>query len=291
MNVPIYQGVSQIAHNYDAFIVGIRGVIIGQDNNYDAALAALKELKNIGKKVILLTNSSSRADLLKDVLNNLQITPELYSGILSAGEILHFEFKNKTEACFSDIGNNYYLLGTAKDMAIFDNLSYERVMDVKLADFILVCGPAEEFEDVDTYVSFLNTCVDKNLPMIACGHDRISIAKGKIVIGAGSIATQYQKLGGKVIFRGKPDKKVFLYCCQGFENVPVNRIAVIGDSFDADICGANNANLDSFLIVNGIHARELGANLNSILPDAERINDLSRISGVFPKGAMHAFCW
>ncbi len=67
------------------------------------------------------------------------------------------------------------------------------------------------------------------------------------------------------------------------------KIAVIGDSFDTDILGASNAGLDSFLIISGIHYRELGAGFNSLFPDAERINDLARINGVFPKGAMEYF--
>lgn len=290
MNVPTYQGVSQIAHNYEAFIIGLRGVIVG-NNNIDNAKNVLEELRRNNKKVILLTNSAGRSGLLEQSLIVQGVDRASYLGILSAGEILHFEFKNKTNEEFNSLGYNYFLMGPNSDPEIFEGLHYERVRDVTLADFILVTGPAFEFEDVDTYVAFLNACLERNLPMVACGHDRISMNANKIIIGAGSIANQYQKLGGRVIFRGKPDKDVFLYCREAFPDTPLDKIAVIGDSFDTDIVGANNVNMDAFLITNGIHARELGVNANSIFPDAERINDLARINGAFPKGALEAFVW
>lgn len=289
MNVPIYQGISQIINNYDAFIIGIRGVIVGKDLEISKAKNVLEILRANNKKVILLTNSSCRTAFLKNALEAQGISKDLFLGILSAGELLHFEFKNKTNPLFNSLGNKYFLLGQDKDENVFENLPFDRVNDINSADFIFVCGASDEFPDADAYVSLFNHAVSLNLPMISCGYDRISILGGKIVLGAGAIASQYQKLGGNVIFRGKPDVDVFEYCCEGFDNLSKEKIAVIGDSFDTDILGASNSGLDSFLIISGIHYRELGAGFNSLFPDAERINDLARINGVFPKGAMEYF--
>ena len=70
---------------------------------------------------------------------------------------------------------------------------------------------------------------------------------------AGSVAMVFEKMGGNVIYFGKPYPEVYN---QSFKNEG-KKILSIGDNLNTDIKGANLLNYDSLLISNGIHKNEI----------------------------------
>ena len=68
---------------------------------------------------------------------------------------------------------------------------------------------------------------------------------------AGSIAAIFEKLGGKVIYVGKPYPEIYNFCIKKDET-----ILAIGDNIRTDIKGANNMKFDSLFITTGIHKDE-----------------------------------
>ena len=70
---------------------------------------------------------------------------------------------------------------------------------------------------------------------------------------AGTIAQIFERIGGKVVYFGKPHKDIYNLCLKKNE-----RTLAIGDNLRTDIKGANNLNLDSIFITDGIHRSELG---------------------------------
>jgi len=68
---------------------------------------------------------------------------------------------------------------------------------------------------------------------------------------AGIIAALFEKMGGKVIYIGKPYSEIYNFCIKKNES-----ILAIGDNILTDIRGANNMKLDSLFIINGIHKDE-----------------------------------
>ena len=70
---------------------------------------------------------------------------------------------------------------------------------------------------------------------------------------AGTLAEIFKKLGGEVIYFGKPYPEVYN---QSFDNKN-KKILSIGDNLNTDIKGANLLNFDSLIISNGIHKKEI----------------------------------
>ena len=68
---------------------------------------------------------------------------------------------------------------------------------------------------------------------------------------AGTLALAFEKLGGEVIYFGKPYPEIYKFCTKNNEN-----ILAVGDNLKTDILGANNMNFDSLFITNGIHRDE-----------------------------------
>ena len=92
-----------------------------------------------------------------------------------------------------------------------------------------------------------------NKKMICTNPDLI-VDRGDIrELCAGSVAMVFEKMGGEVIYFGKPYPEVYN---QSIDNIN-KKILSIGDNLNTDIKGANLLNYDSLLISNGVHKNEI----------------------------------
>ena len=89
--------------------------------------------------------------------------------------------------------------------------------------------------------------------MICTNPDLIVDRGEKREFCAGSVAMVFEKMGGQVVYFGKPFPEVYN---QAMDNNK-KKILAIGDNFNTDIKGANNMNYDSMIIANGIHKEEI----------------------------------
>ena len=87
-----------------------------------------------------------------------------------------------------------------------------------------------------------------------CTNPDLIVDRGNIrEMCAGSVALIFEKMGGDVIYFGKPYSEVYN---QSADNKN-KKILSIGDNLNTDIKGANLLNYDSLLISNGIHKNEI----------------------------------
>ena len=87
-----------------------------------------------------------------------------------------------------------------------------------------------------------------------CTNPDLIVDKGKKrELCAGSVALVFEKMGGEVIYFGKPFPAVYN---QSIDNKD-KKILSIGDNLNTDIKGANLLNYDSLLISDGIHKDEI----------------------------------
>jgi len=89
--------------------------------------------------------------------------------------------------------------------------------------------------------------------MICTNPDLIVDRGNKRELCAGSVAMVFEKMGGEVVYFGKPYPEVYN---QSFNNKG-KKILSVGDNFNTDIKGANLLNYDSLIISNGIHKSEI----------------------------------
>jgi ribonucleotide monophosphatase NagD (HAD superfamily) len=89
--------------------------------------------------------------------------------------------------------------------------------------------------------------------MICTNPDLIVDKGNRRELCAGSVAMVFEKMGGKVVYFGKPYPEVYN---QSIDNND-KKILSIGDNLNTDIKGANLLNYDSLLISNGVHKNEI----------------------------------
>ena len=87
--------------------------------------------------------------------------------------------------------------------------------------------------------------------MICTNPDLIVHRGNQTEYCAGSLAEIFKKLGGEVIYFGKPYPEIYNFCIKKNEN-----ILAIGDNIRTDIKGANKMKFDSLFITHGIHKKE-----------------------------------
>ena len=109
----------------------------------------------------------------------------------------------------------------------------------------------EQGEDLNYYKELFKEYTNKK--MICTNPDLIVDRGNKRELCAGSVALVFEKLGGEVIYFGKPFPEVYN---QSIDNTK-GKILSIGDNLNTDIKGANLLNYDSLIISNGVHKDEI----------------------------------
>ena len=259
--IPYIAGLRSIAAAYDAFIVDLWGVVYEEQRLCFGVFNALSQLSDEGKKVIFLSNSPYRSSDMIKTLERMGVKRYLYYGVLTAGEIIYHELRRRVDPFFANLGRKCFHLGPDVFWQPYADLGYVPVPNIDEAD----------------------------LPMVCACPDSFIVKDGTPHMAAGALAAQYQKIGGSVFWRGKPDPAVFAYCVEGLE-VEKYRVAVVGDGIQTDILGANLADLDALFVAGGIHAKELGVSRGQ-QPDSERIKSLLGQHNCTVRAVLPAFIW
>ena len=88
---------------------------------------------------------------------------------------------------------------------------------------------------------------------MVCTNPDLIVNKGKKTeYCAGSVAMIFEKIGGEVIYFGKPYPEVYNQAIKSNKK----KVIAIGDNLRTDIKGANNMNYDSLIITSGVHNKE-----------------------------------
>lgn len=279
--------ISKIVNNYDTIVIGFRGALFeGLSIKKDAAVALL-QLKKMGKKIILLTNSPIRTAKILSFLNDNGLPEVMWDAVVTAGEIIHYKLKTK-KGEFSSLGNKFYRLGSKKDNSVFSGLKYEDVLDISQADFLYMSEANGPNDIIENYLPALEYGANQSLPLLCVGNDASNYVEGHISLAPGTVAEQYAVMGGRIITVGKPNPEVLLYSLENFENIEKNRTVMIGDNLAVDIKGANLIGIDSVLISKGIHVNFLG---EGYIPDVTKARELATNFEAYPDFIISNLRW
>tara|TARA_Y100001970_G_C14036766_1_gene751521 strand:+ start:100 stop:912 length:813 start_codon:yes stop_codon:yes gene_type:complete len=244
MKIKKLDHLSSIYQEYDAFLIDLWGVMHDGIRLNVSAIDAVNKLEAKGKKIIFLSNAPRPTKKVAEFLKKLKMEDKLLKNILTSGEAAMNSLKE------NKFGKKFYHLGPERDDSLFYNIK-ENKTTIDKCDFILCTGLFdEEEENLQFYENLLKDFTNKKL---VCTNPDLTVHRGKVEeYCAGKIAEIFEKLGGKVIYFGKPHKEVYLTCLDMRQ-----KILVIGDNIKTDIKGANNMNLNSIFITNGVHRSKI----------------------------------
>ena len=239
-------GLKSIVENYDIFYIDLWGVIHNGIYLHKNAIEALEKITKAKKQYVLLTNAPRPSKTVKLFLEKMGMNKAVTENVYSSGEAaLNYLKKNF-------LGEKFYHLGPPRDFDLFLDFKTNKTTHIKESSYLLCTGLLEEpGEDLNYYKKLFKEHINKK--MICTNPDLIVDRGKKRELCAGSVALVFEKMGGEVVYFGKPFPEVYNQSIDNKEK----RILSIGDNLNTDIKGANLLNYDSLLISNGIHKDEI----------------------------------
>ena len=240
------EGLKSIIDNYDIFYIDLWGVVHNGISLHKNAIVALKEITKAKKDYVLLTNAPRPNKIVKAFLEKMGMKKEVREKVYSSGEAsLNYLKKNYLE-------KKFYHIGPPKDFDLFVEFENNKEKNISESTYFLCTGLFEhKDEDLNYYKELFKDHINKK--MICTNPDLIVDRGSKRELCAGSVALVFEKMGGEVIYFGKPFPEVYNQSINNKEK----KVLSIGDNLNTDIKGANLLNYDSLLISNGIHKTEI----------------------------------
>ena len=240
-----------ISDQYNIYLVDLWGVIHDGVKLFDNAIYDLKKLKNENKKVVLISNAPRTNETVKKFLLKLNFELCLIDLLVTSGDVTrNYILENSNK--------KFYHLGPSKDDDLFNSIKNitKNFID---SDEVVCTGLVDKIgQDISDYQNLFVELINKEKVFICANPDEVVSRGDKIEFCAGALAKYFKKLGGKVKYFGKPFVDIYNYAedqiNQKFGSITEkNKILAIGDNLKTDISGAQNYEIDSLLILNGIY--------------------------------------
>uniref|UniRef100_A0A7S4RQA7 Uncharacterized protein n=1 Tax=Alexandrium monilatum TaxID=311494 RepID=A0A7S4RQA7_9DINO len=234
------------------------------------------QLRAAGKRVVILSNYAGRAEVQRRRLRGIGIDPYHVDGVVTSGEIAHRYLSRYQDK----LGCRVLWIAWPKleQRGLSDYFSeledYKLVKDVAEADFLLVSGVGTLYAGTDAakgmrfekdgdpvpFEPMFRAAIHASKPMVCANPDHKVVRPGGWRAHLpGALAEHFERLGGRVIYFGKPYTSAFEEVRRIFDDLSAGgRICHIGDSLHHDVGGATTAGFDAaFVVRTGIHAKDL----------------------------------
>jgi len=276
MGLQLLTHLADIAPGYDGLVCDVWGVLCNGATANAPACAALKTFREKHGRVILLSNAPRPASALESQLESFGVPFDCYDTIVTSGAAAREDLARRRGAAILH-------LGPARNGGLFEGLDLV-LTDLAGADLVLCSGLYDdETETPDDYAAQLAGMKARALPMLCANPDVVVQRDGKLVFCAGALAQAYERIGGKVVYYGKPHGPIYDHVRAVAGGA--RRLLAIGDGIATDIKGANAAGMDVVFVADGIHGEDVGEF------SVPHLSALFERSGVHAVAAMRALVW
>lgn len=270
---------ADIAPDYDALVCDVWGVLHNGASANMAACDALKLFRQRFGRVILLSNAPRPAKDLEEQFRRFGVPLDCFDTIVTSGAAARDDLARRSAAAKLSMLH----MGPERDRNVFAGLNIE-LTDIAHAKIVLCTGPYhDDTETPDDYKDMLAELRARGLTMLCANPDLVVQRGGKLVYCAGALAQAYGKIGGTVVYYGKPHLPI--YDSVRVELKGARQPLAIGDGLGTDIKGANLAGIDALFIADGIHGEDVSEFTE------RHLAELFARSGVHARAAMRALVW
>ncbi len=213
----------------------------------EGSMEFANRLKSQGKKLVFLTNNSSKTPSeYINKLNNLGISSDLFDVYTSGEATAEFIIKNYKE-------RKIFLLSTesVRDLFIKRGLVIDHE-DPEL--LVLTYDKTINYEKIKKFSNFLN----RNLPYIASHPDINCPTEMGFIPDIGSFMSLFEKSTGRKPDHivGKPNSYIIEMLLEKY-SVSKEDAVIIGDRIYTDIKCGMNSGIDSILVLSGETKRDM----------------------------------
>lgn len=254
--IPILTSVASLSDKYQAWLCDIWGVMHNGMRPFASASDACTRYKEQGGVVVLLSNSPRPHAAVTHQLAEIGVPETSFDAVVTSGDV--------TQQILTERGDQvFFHLGPERDKAIFDGLGMKPV-ELKEADFVLCSGLYDDLTETPAdYTSLFSDLRERDLPMLCANPDLQVERDDRLIYCAGALAAEYEKLGGEVLYTGKPYLPIYERALDRISKikgatVPREQILCIGDGLKTDMAGAAAAGMDSLFVASALHVEGSG---------------------------------
>lgn len=253
---PIITAAGPLLTRYDVVFCDVWGVMHNGRRAYAKAGAALARFRTQGGTVILVSNAPIPASGVERVLEKTGVRRDAWDAIVSSGDIALSHIAEKGYRRMHWVGPS------KRDYALYVRLNAPSVA-LSEADAIVCTGLEDDrTETVADYRSLIEEGVARALPLVCANPDLIVDVGAVQLPCAGSIAAEYERLGGHVFWAGKPHPAAYRTALALAAELrgaapALGSILAIGDAVRTDLAAAQGLGVDGLFIAAGIHKNEL----------------------------------
>lgn len=239
---------NKIIEKYDHIILDIWGVMHDGKHLLPYAKEFLEALEKHNKNYYFLSNAPRPAAVTHKRLEEIGLHGVDVKKITTSGDLLlaNFDYYSKKKLYIFDEESNTDLLA---------GKSIIKTDDVGSADYLLIFSFGFDEADLMRHFTNFEKAAEIGITMICPNPDLVVNNGDRLCYTPGAYARIYENMGGKVIYFGKPYKEAYEFIFNKY-NMDPDKTIMIGDSLETDIRGADNAGIDSLLLLSGIHKHE-----------------------------------
>ena len=236
---------------YDVFLIDIVGVIHDGKNPFEHSIQVINNLVK-QKKVVLVSNTPRPREEPAKILAPMGLDPNI--PIFTAGDqvrhVLRDEYKNE----------KIYHLGADRNQDILRDLEIQTTSTLDQANVVLLTQYVDEHESLAEFDALLQEIATRKLIVLCANADKTASVGDKLRYCAGTLGSRIEDFKGIVRYYGKPNTDFFQKILQeipNIQNVPKNRILIIGDTLEKDIKWGVSNGVDSLLVLTGTTAQDI----------------------------------
>ena len=256
----IIQTLAEISDRYDALFVDLWGCVHDGYKPFPGAVAALRDFRASGGKVVLVTNAPRHRTAVAGQLDMIGVPRDSWDTIATSGDSARY-------AMFQGaVGQKVFFIGQPHDLTFFEPLAI--VEDARPIDRVpldaatgIVCtGPTDALADPSVWRPVFLDAKARGLKLL-CANPDIVVDRGETREWcAGALAALYSEMGGTSLYFGKPWPPIYDLARRRLTEhggaVDDSRILAIGDGIGTDLKGAIGEDLDCLFISGGLAAEE-----------------------------------
>lgn len=244
---------SEVADAYDALLCDAWGVIHDGVRLFDGVEEALVEFRRRRGPVVIVTNAPRPSSIIPAQLRRIGLSDDAYDAIVTSGDATRAAIERVLPGAI-------FKLGPDKDEALYEGMTVT-FAPIEKADAIVCTGLFDdERETPDDYATMLTDAATRGLVMICANPDIVVRYGGRLIYCAGALAQSYERLGGKVVYGGKPHAPIYDLAMRRVEaaagrTMARARVLAVGDGLNTDIAGAARNGVAAFYIAGagGVH--------------------------------------
>ena len=238
---------NELDPKYRLILCDVWGVVHDGVALYPGAIERLRQWREQGRFVMLLTNAPRTAEAVEQQLARIGLPADCWDSITTSGEA--------GIAALNALGRAVGFIGTRADRRILEGRGV-RIHDAEDFTDVACTGLEGRRPKVSDYRSDLEQWAARGVCLHCLNPDRVVVRGGLTEPCAGAIADLYESLGGEVSWYGKPHAAIYRHALSTGGNPPIEQVLAVGDALATDILGAARMGMDAVFVTSGIHAGE-----------------------------------